>query len=141
MTLAIGKDIDSWCGRCKRIATHTLIAIVDGQPKQVLCQSCKDRHNYREEAKGTKPVAKRTPGVPRKLTSEEQAANKKQSEAAALSKELAAATEVKPLSRHQTYRNGEIIEHPQYGRGKIENARRDSLLVRFNSGLKSILVS
>lgn len=144
MTIGIGKDIDAWCGPCKRIATHTLIAIVDGQPKQVMCLSCRDRHNYRLEpgrrAAGEGPAPKRRT-EPRKLTNQELQQNQKQQEALLLSRELAAATDVKKISRHQVYKSGEIVEHPQYGRGKIENARRDSLLVRFNGGLKSVMIT
>ena len=139
-TLAIGKDIDSWCGPCKRIATHTLIAIIDGAPKQVICQSCRDRHNFRLPPAAAKPAA-RPKGTPRKLTSEEREVQKRQDDKSSLAKELAAATDVRPFVRRETYKNGQVIDHPEYGRGKIENARRDSLLVRFNSGLKSILIT
>lgn len=142
MSIGIGKDIDSWCGRCKRIATHTIIAIVDEQPKQVMCQSCNDRHNYRLEpgtAKSARPTV-RTPIEPRKPTAAQRQADDKQRAVNALTQELDAAKDVKPLSRHEVYRSGQIIDHPKYGRGKIENARRDSLLVRFTSGLKSVLI-
>src|SRR5262249_23285965 len=121
----------------------TLISIVDGQPKQVMCQSCNDRHNFRHAPGTPKPGAPpkpRTPSEPRKLTNAERQADEKQRAVSALQQELNAATDVKQLSRHEVYKSGQIIEHPKYGRGKIENARRDSLLVRFSDGLKSILI-
>jgi len=31
----------------------------------------------------------------------------------------------------ERYKTGEIIDHPEHGRGKIENVLRSSLLVRF----------
>ena len=37
---------------------------------------------------------------------------------------------------------GEIIVHPEYGRGKVETVLRSSMLVRFpNGGLKSLMLS
>ena len=43
--------------------------------------------------------------------------------------------------RREVYKAGQIIEHPEYGRGKVENARRDTIMVRFSTGLKSLLIS
>ena len=41
----------------------------------------------------------------------------------------------------ERYKAGEIIVHPEYGRGKIENVLRSSLLVRFPiGGLKSLML-
>ena len=40
------------------------------------------------------------------------------------------------------YRAGEIISHPEFGRGKIETVLRSSLLVRFSiGGLKSVMLN
>jgi len=140
----VGHESDAWCGPCKRISAHIVIAMVDGIPKQVLCQSCGSRHNYRLEAGrsgpggpgGGKPAVES-----RKLSPTEQHARKKQEELVVLSKELAAATEVRPFVRREVYKAGQIIEHPEYGRGKVENARRDTIMVRFSTGLKSLLIS
>ncbi len=41
----------------------------------------------------------------------------------------------------ERYKAGEIISHPEYGRGKIQNVLRSSLLVRFSvGGLKSLML-
>ena len=53
-----------------------------------------------------------------------------------------AATEVKSFDPKQRYRVGDIISHPEYGRGKIESVLRSSLLVRFAiGGLKSLMLT
>jgi hypothetical protein len=37
---------------------------------------------------------------------------------------------------------GEVISHPDFGRGKVETVLRSSMLVRFpNGGLKSIMLN
>ena len=57
----------------------------------------------------------------------------------ALAEELATASTVRPFNPKERYKAGEIISHPEYGRGKIENVLRASLLVRFSrSGLKPL---
>ena len=57
----------------------------------------------------------------------------------ALAEELATAQTVRAFNPKERYKTGEIISHPEYGRGKIENVLRSSLLVRFSrSGLKPL---
>jgi hypothetical protein len=55
-----------------------------------------------------------------------------------LRSELQAATNVRPFSPKERYKAGEIIEHPEHGRGKIETVTRGSLLVRFARGLRPL---
>ena len=58
-----------------------------------------------------------------------------------LAVEVNAAAEVKSFDPKQRYKAGDIIAHPEYGRGKIENVLRSSLLVRFSvGGLKSLML-
>ena len=33
---AVGKDVESWCGPCNDMVDHTVVAMVDGYPKQVI---------------------------------------------------------------------------------------------------------
>jgi hypothetical protein len=55
---------------------------------------------------------------------------------------VSAAAEVKLFDPKQRYKVGDIIAHPEYGRGKIENVLRSSLLVRFSiGGLKSLMLT
>ena len=56
-----------------------------------------------------------------------------------LAEEVAAAPTVRVFDPKERYKAGEIIAHPVYGRGKIENVLRASLLVRFpRAGLKPL---
>ena len=48
---------------------------------------------------------------------------------------------VRQFSPKERYKAGEIIEHPEHGRGKIENTLPRSLLVRFAGGLKPLKLS
>ena len=57
---------------------------------------------------------------------------------AALQKELPEALEPRPFDPKGRYKAGEIIAHPEHGRGKIENVLRGSLLVRFLEGLRPL---
>ena len=51
---------------------------------------------------------------------------------------LAEAVDPRPFDPKGRYKSGEIIVHPEHGRGKIENVLRGSLLVRFLEGLRPL---
>ena len=141
--LGVGADVESWCGRCGETTTHSIVAMVGQDPKQVLCQVCGSRHTHRAgPARRTAP----SPGAgageveerPRPTNPE---ARRKAAELRALGEEVAAAATVRVFDPKERYKAGEIISHPEYGRGKIENVLRSSLLVRFPiGGLKSLML-
>lgn len=140
----VSGDVDAWCGPCADIKTHTIIAMVGDEPAQVVCQVCNSRHKFRSETGrarktdgngGTASASATGGGVAA------QPGDRKMVERNALVAELRAAPNVKPFSPKDRYRVGEIIEHPEHGRGKIENTLPRSLLVRFPSGLKRFTLS
>lgn len=143
----VGGEVDAWCGPCEGMTTHRIIAIVGREPKQVVCDACGGRHGYR-----TSPARKTNAGLPnsvgvegfRSTSSQELEAQRKAEQKAAelrvLSKELAAVENVRSWDPKQRYRPGDVISHPEFGRGKVETILRSSLLVRFSiGGLKSLM--
>jgi hypothetical protein len=137
----VGGEIDAWCGPCEGMTTHKIVAMIGSEPKQVVCDACGNRHNYRTtparktaEPAGGRPASAQEPEAVRK-------AEQKAEELRALGRELAVATEVKLFDPKERYRVGDVISHPEYGRGKVETVLRSSLLVRFpNGGLKSLML-
>jgi len=136
--IRVTDEIEAWCGRCNMVRTQVVAAVVGDQPAQVVCQVCGTRSRYREGPARKKPgdeaPARRTSAP----TAATQAKDAKQTERNALVQELQAAENVRKFSSKERYRAGEIIEHPEHGRGKIENTLPRSLLVRFPGGLKPL---
>lgn len=143
-TLRVGGEVEAWCGKCGGVTTHNIVAMVGTEPKQVLCQVCNSRHAYRTTPARTKssdgtPATGEARGRPGAIDPE---AAKRAEQQRALVQEVQAATEIRRFDPKERYRAGEIIAHPEFGRGKIENVLRSSLLVRFTAGgLKSIMLS
>jgi len=138
--LGVGGDVESWCGRCGEATTHSVVAMVGQEPKQVLCQVCGSRHTHR-----TGPARRPTAGVAASPGEDRPRADpealRKAAELRALGEEVAAAATVRVFDPKERYKAGEIIVHAEYGRGKIENVLRSSLLVRFSvGGLKSLML-
>ena len=142
--LGVGADVESWCGRCAELTTHSIVAMVGNEPKQVLCQVCGSRHSHRTVAARRPATSSSTTGTGE---TEERGrpvdpeTKRKAAELRALGEEVAASTEVRLFDPRERYKAGEIISHPEYGRGKIQNVLRSSLLVRFSvGGLKSLML-
>jgi len=140
--LSVGSEIESWCGKCKEMREHHVVAMVGGEPKQVICVVCNSRHNFRDSpperhGKTTGEVIYAGGGAKRP-SAEERELQKRQELKRQLQKELAEATEPRPFDPRGRYKAGEIIVHPEHGRGKIENVLRSSMLVRFLDGLRPL---
>jgi hypothetical protein len=142
-SVRVGGEVDAWCGPCDGLTTHHVIAMVGDTPKQVVCQACGGRHGYR-----TTPARAKAPAGSDSSTTSSQGsetarrAEQKAEELRALGRELAEATQVRPFDAHDRYRVGEVISHPEFGRGKVETVLRSSLLVRFpTGGLKSLMLT
>jgi hypothetical protein len=140
--LGVGSDVESWCGKCGESTTHSIVAMVGQEPKQVLCQVCGSRHTHR-----TGPARRTASGAAGTASSDDRPravdpeAQKRAAELRALGEEVAAAANVRVFDPKERYKAGEIIVHPEFGRGKIENVLRSSLLVRFPiGGLKSLML-
>src|SRR5436190_5636973 len=125
-TYRVGGEVEAWCGPCKGLHDHVIVAVVDGLPKQVLCRSCGGRHNYRTDpARGGTPKAKAAAAARRPVDPEQ----KKRADAQrTLERELADAVDVQLFDPRGRYRSGQIIEHPSLGRGRVENFLRGGVL-------------
>jgi hypothetical protein len=148
----VGGEIDSWCGKCKEMTTHHVVAMVGDHPKQVICQACNSRHDFRTEpparhrsavkAAAAAAAASEAAGsqsmAPTARRNEDRELARRQEAKRLLQKELAEAPEPRPFDPKGRYKAGEIIVHPEHGRGKIENVLRGSLLVRFLEGLRPL---
>ena len=135
----VGDDLDAWCGPCDGLMRHSVVAMVGEQVKQVVCSMCGARHGFRLTAARAK-TGKANTGLPQAGHIAARVSKPSRAEEArmALQKELSEATDVREFAPRARYKAGEIIEHPQHGRGKIENVLRGSILVRFRSGLRPL---
>lgn len=140
-TLGVGADVESWCGPCAALTTHSIVAMVGREPKQVLCQVCGSRHGHRTTAARRASPAASAPEFEDRGRPADPNATRRAAELRALGEEVAAATTVRVFDPKERYKAGEIIVHPEFGRGKIQNVLRSSLIVRFSAGgLKSIML-
>jgi len=113
-TYSVGGEVEAWCGKCKELREHHIVAIVGGEPKQVICQTCRSKHGYRTTpGPRDQPKAAPSAATPRRAPSaEEREAQRRAAERRALVDELDAAVSPRPFDPRARYKVGEIIVHP-----------------------------
>jgi len=133
----VGADVESWCGKCKEMRAHHIVAMFADLPKQVICVLCKSRHGYRPEplSRGEAPKAAttappRSPAINAEARRQRELRQKLESELDAVPS--------KPFDPKDNFKSGQVIVHPKYGRGKIETVLKGSVLVRFLDGLRQV---
>lgn len=58
-SLSPGNDIQAYCGKCKQVLTHTIVAMKGTRAAKTECQTCDSTHAYRKNPPGTaKPKKK-----------------------------------------------------------------------------------
>jgi hypothetical protein len=57
--IRLGDVIDDHCSRCRMVMDHSVMAIVGGEVKKVVCRTCNHEHDYRH-GKGPQKKAKTT---------------------------------------------------------------------------------
>jgi hypothetical protein len=123
-----GDDTDTYCGRCKAERAHHVVALnADGAPASVICRTCGGQHRFREKKEPTTPTS--SGGAGRKVRG-----------SAAPARD-APAGPARHYSPNEVYSQGEWVDHPKFGQGKVTEARAGKIEVRFESGNRLLVHS
>lgn len=129
----VGGDIDAFCTRCKLILGHTTLAMVGTRPARVRCNTCQGEHNYRPAA-----------AEPRKGAWEPKV-DRDRREARAAVTSWDALVAKKDLSRARRYsarerfETDEVLDHPVFGIGLVQEVRGDKMTVAFKADTKTLV--
>jgi hypothetical protein len=123
-----GGTIDSWCGKCKLVLSHTIEAMVGEKPARVHCNTCNAQHTYKPNKPGAAAAA-RASQPPRPRASRYQSLLKGKD-----------ASVTKSYSIKDKYEPGDVMEHPSFGRG-VTTAVKDGtkIEVLFEGGSKVLV--
>ena len=122
--LNAGSEIDSWCTKCRMDLGHRIIAMFEGRPKRVICQTCGSQHNYRAPASEKKTVVKRTTGAARPPTAAQRVTEKAKAESIRVNdwEKRIAGQAMDAFTRYsidKTYAVGELVSHKKFGEGFV----------------------
>ena len=129
-----GGEVDAFCTRCKLKLGHTILAMVGARIARVRCNTCQGEHNYRADA-GAEP--RKGSWEPREVRERREARPSVTSwEALLAGKDLAAA---RRYSAKEKYSAEEVIQHPLFGIGLVQEVRGDKIQVAFKADVKTLV--
>ena len=129
----VGGEIDAFCTKCKMDLAHTIVAMDGTKPVRVQCNTCHGQHNYRGKAEAAPKAAKaaktRSSGAAKtervRLSFEDQLATKKGSGRA--------------YSPKVTFLVNEVVDHPTFGLGYVDEVRVDKVDIVFKTGTRTLI--
>lgn len=124
----VGGEMDAFCTRCGLMLAHTVIAMVDGRPVKVECNTCHGVHRYRSAAE----AGPSRPG-----------AAARQRKVVVSFDELLQQRNVSAFRRYSpntTYALDQVIDHPAFGLGFVSALRGPGKIeVTFRTEVKTLV--
>ena len=133
----VGGDILSHCTRCKMELAHVVVSMLNGRPARVICKTCKSTHNYK---RGTQTDLIRSTSRPSKPRKSPQKTYMKVSEMWEQKMAAAKNAQVKPYSVKQVFTAGDVINHPNFGVGLVEEVKSNGKITVLFRNDEKVLV-
>lgn len=114
--LSVGKDVDSYCTKCRLELGHLIVAMVGDKIAKVKCNTCGGTHNYREMKKklksGETPKKTATPKIQKDAGKTPELLWE-----ASISKTRGAEV---PYEMGRAFKVGDVIAHELFGKGVVK---------------------
>ncbi len=127
-TPKVGGEVDTLCGRCKLLLSHTILALMGSRIARVRCNTCGSDHAYRP---GTERAGRAA-----------QSGTHRSSERVVISyaDKLAAQdpSQATPYNSKTRYTADQLISHPTFGLGLVTAVREDKVDVAFKTFTKTL---
>ncbi len=137
----VGRNIDAFCARCGLTLAHIVLYEVGGSVQGVKCKTCGAEHRYR----GPKPGRQRDIAAERRGTRATVRTPQpvRPADMRLWEQRNAAAPDavVWDYKLTERYEKGDVIAHPQFGRGFVEKIASDSMEVLFREGRKTLAMN
>ncbi len=135
--LKVGGEVDGFCTRCEMTLAHTIIAMVEGRPVKVECNTCHGVHRFRGDVPGGGTARRSTQGgAPAERRTRERPSTISFDEVLR-EKNLAMAQRYSPKA---TYQVDQVIEHPTFGLGWVSAVRDATKIeVTFRTDVKVLV--
>lgn len=134
--LTVGKDVLSYCSKCKLNLNHTIVAMKDSQTiAKVKCNTCKTMHAFKDPSQSkTKQTGTRIKKV------STQSASKMVSVSDLWMDKMSNTTKKStPYSVKTRFAVGDIIDHSKFGPGIVEKVVDDKIEVVFRHEIKTLV--
>ncbi len=124
----VGKDANGFCSKCDLVLAHTIVSLKKtGAPHRSQCNTCKSIHVYKDPSKTKKTTRKRTRkvDVPIEQVWMEQMSNTN--------------NKSQKYSVREKFAKNDIIDHPKFGPGIVQQIIDTKIEVLFRDDLKVLI--
>ena len=135
--ITTGKDVLSYCTKCKLNLSHTIVAMKDAKSiAKVKCNTCQSLHAYKDPSNSsagktrTKKVTGLTPKTSTKIVNISDLWMEKLNKTTSKSQ---------PYGIDQKYKEGDVIDHTKFGPGIVQNVKSDTIEVVFRHDIKTLV--
>ncbi len=136
-----GKDILSYCGKCKADSIHIISAMEKDKLSKVMCKTCNAKHNYRKP----KSLAKDNPATKPSKRAKSTPSRKNQRNPSKKWNDLVENYDLngaRDYTMKQSYEESSIIRHPAFGIGVVtKKVDQTRIEVQFELGVKLLVIN
>jgi hypothetical protein len=143
-SLSPGDFVQAFCTRCKEVLRHKIMALVEGVPVRVKCNTCEGEHAFRGAAEAASRASEGRPERRKEKAPGSAAKTRRGANtlAAEWEAQLAAAKGRTPRRYvpAERFKAAEVIDHPSFGAGVVQRVLEPGkILVLFASGTKTLV--
>jgi hypothetical protein len=127
----VGKEVLSYCGKCKLNLAHTIVSMKDVNTiAKVECRTCKATHAFKDPSTKQKKVRSTRKRTTRKMVS-----------VGELWTEEMAKVSGKPIpyTIRTSFAKGDLIDHKKFGPGIVQELLDDKIEVLFQHDIKTLV--
>jgi hypothetical protein len=129
VTTRVGGDVDSFCGKCKFVLAHTVLAMVGKTIARVRCNTCGTDHAFR-----------RAPGTAAPATARRETTRSTRVVVGFAEQiEARGVNTARAYSPLTTFHVDELITHPTFGLGIVRAVRQDKMDVAFKAAERTLI--
>ena len=130
--ISTGRDIDSYCTKCKLILEHIVVAMTGATVVKVKCKTCGSTHRFKGmPAERTKSPRMKGTAIKSVLTTQ---AQWEEAVGTANGNEL-------PYEMTGSYRAGDIIVHSVFGKGVVQKTLFNKCSILFRDKERLLVTS
>lgn len=129
--VSVGKEILSYCNKCKATLAHLIVSLKAANPYKVTCKTCNGTHNFKDPSKATKKTTRKT--------------TKKKNKSIPVHEvwmDLMKNSKINPqdYSTKTCFQKGDLINHPTFGKGFVDKTFDDTKMeVIFEQDIKTLM--
>ena len=126
-----GKEVLSYCGKCKLALSHVIVAMKDaGTIGKVTCKTCNATHAYKDPATKAKKVKSSTAKKSKKAVNVNDLW---------MSEIAKSDGKSKPYTIRESFETGDLIDHKKFGPGVVQALIDGKIEVLFQHEIKILV--